>query len=46
MPMPSRPGHVKTELESATGPDLTLVLLAVVGLTMVFMVTFELWLSH
>jgi hypothetical protein len=27
-------------------PDLSLVLLAVVGVTMVFMVTFELWLSH
>jgi hypothetical protein len=27
-------------------PDLTLVLLAIVGATMVFMVTFELWISH
>ena len=27
-------------------PDISLVLLTIVGLTMLFMVTFELWFSH
>lgn len=27
-------------------PDLTMVLLTIVGFTMLFMVTFELWVSH
>ena len=32
-----------TELKT---PDMTLVLLTIIGVTMVFMMTFELWVSH
>ena len=47
----SRPHRLKQEdkrlkLPPWKKPDLTVVLLTIVGLTILFIVTFELWFSH